>query len=354
MIALKTFNYKTLNDLRLTTSMVEKLSQIYELKGKTAYISIKSKDILDKLLAVAKIESTDSSNRIEGIATSDVRLKQLMDQKTMPKNRSEEEISGYRDVLTTIHENYQPYIKITPNNILALHKELFNFTASTWGGEFKNIDNAIITTFADGHRETRFTPPPAYLTPKLIEELCNAYNNSLQENYFPPLIIAAAFMLDFVSIHPFRDGNGRMSRLLMLLELHQLGFGVGKYISLERLIEKTKAQYYDTLLKSSGKQWSENKNDYSYFIDYFLSIVLQAYRELNSRIDFTNDTEINPESLILTKLSNSLKPLSRRELMGLIPQYGETTIKHALATLRKKHKIKLIGRGRASKYKIND
>ncbi|WP_283621755.1 Fic family protein [Limosilactobacillus avium] len=353
MIALKTFNYKTLNDLRLTTSMVEKLSQIHELKGKTAHISIKSKDILDKLLAVAKIESTDSSNRIEGIATSDVRLKQLMNQKTMPKNRSEEEIYGYRDVLATIHENYQ-YIKITPNNILALHKELFNFTASTWGGEFKNIDNAIITTFADGHRETHFTPPPAYLTPKLIEELCNAYKNSLQENYFPPLIIAAAFMLDFVSIHPFRDGNGRMSRLLMLLELHQLGFDVGKYISLERLIEKTKAQYYNTLLKSSGKQWSENKNDYSYFIDYFLSIVLQAYRELDSRIDFTNDTDINPESLILAKLSNSLRPLSRRELMGLIPQYGETTIKHALATLRKQHKIKLIGRGRASKYKTND
>lgn len=353
MIALKTFNYKTLNDLRLTTSMVEKLSQIHELKGKTAHISIKSKDILDKLLAVAKIESTDSSNRIEGIATSDVRLKQLMNQKTMPKNRSEEEIYGYRDVLATIHENYQ-YIKITPNNILALHKELFNFTASTWGGEFKNIDNAIITTFADGHRETHFTPPPAYLTPKLIEELCNAYKNSLQENYFPPLIIAAAFMLDFVSIHPFRDGNGRMSRLLMLLELHQLGFDVSKYISLERLIEKTKAQYYNTLLKSSGKQWSENKNDYSYFIDYFLSIVLQAYRELDSRIDFTNDTDINPESLILAKLSNSLRPLSRRELMGLIPQYGETTIKHALATLRKQHKIKLIGRGRASKYKTND
>lgn len=353
MIALKTFNYKTLNDLRLTTSMVEKLSQIHELKGKTAHISIKSKDILDKLLAVAKIESTDSSNRIEGIATSDVRLKQLMNQKTMPKNRSEEEIYGYRDVLATIHKNYQ-YIKITPNNILALHKELFNFTASTWGGEFKNIDNAIITTFADGHRETHFTPPPAYLTPKLIEELCNAYKNSLQENYFPPLIIAAAFMLDFVSIHPFRDGNGRMSRLLMLLELHQLGFDVGKYISLERLIEKTKAQYYNTLLKSSGKQWSENKNDYSYFIDYFLSIVLQAYRELDSRIDFTNDTDINPESLILAKLSNSLRPLSRRELMGLIPQYGETTIKHALATLRKQHKIKLIGRGRASKYKTND
>ena len=198
-----------------------------------------------------------------------------------------------------------------------------------------------MTTFPDGHQETRFTPPPAYLTPELVQDLCTAYNNAITNNSFPPLILAAAFMLDFVSIHPFRDGNGRMSRLLMLLELHQLGFEVGKYISLERLIEKTKAEYYRTLLESSGTAWSN---------DYFLSIVLQAYRELNTRIDFTNDTEKDPES----KLRNSLKPLSRRELMNLIPQYGESTIKHVLAELRKKNIIKLVGRGRASRYTVND
>lgn len=353
MKELKVFNYQTLNDLRLTTKMVEKLNQIYELKGKTAHVSLKSKDIMDKLLAVAKIESTDASNRIEGIATSDARLKKLVSQKTTPENRSEEEISGYRDVLATIHENFQ-YIKITPNNILALHKELFNFTESTWGGEFKNIDNSIVTTFPDGHQETRFTPPPAYLTPELVQDLCTAYNNAITNNSFPPLILAAAFMLDFVSIHPFRDGNGRMSRLLMLLELQQLGFEVGKYISLERLIEKTKAEYYRTLLESSGTAWSNNDNNYGPYVDYFLSIVLQAYRELNTRIDFTNDTEKDPESLVLTKLRNSLKPLSRRELMNLIPQYGESTIKHVLAELRKKNIIKLVGRGRASRYTVND
>lgn len=348
---MKTFDYETLNHLTLTTSIVNKLNLIYELKGKTDHVSLKSKDILDKLLVAAKIESTDSSNRIEGIATTDARLKQLMNNTTMPKNRSEKEISGYRDVLSTIHENFE-YIRLIPNNILALHKQLFNFTGSTWGGQFKDIDNSIITKFADGHQETRFTPPPAYLTPDLIEQLCNSYAKALENNTFPPLILAAAFMLDFVSIHPFRDGNGRMSRLLMLLQLHQLRFNVGKYISLERLIEKTKSDYYRTLLESSGTKWEKNQNDYGPFIEYFLSIVLQAYRELDTRIDFTNDTEKDPEILVLTKITNSLKPLSKSEIMDLIPQYGESTIKHALAKLRKNQKIELVGKGRSSRYRI--
>lgn len=266
--------------------------------------------------------------------------------------RDEEEISGYRNVLAIIHENYD-HIKITPNNILALHKQLFDFTESTWGGSFKNTDNSIITTYADGHQEVLFTPPPAYLTPELVENLCEAYNNSIENNTFPPLILATAFMIDFVSIHPFRDGNGRMSRLLMLLELHQIGFNVGKYISLERLIEKTKSDYYRTLLESSGKAWSNNTNNYGPYIDYFLSIVLQAYRELDTRIDFTNDTKKNPKILVLNALKNSLKPLSKREIMNLVPQYGESTIKHILADLRKEDRIKLIGKGPASRYAIN-
>lgn len=350
---MKKFDYQTLNQLILTPSIVQKLSLIYELKGKTAHIELKAPEVLDKLVAVAKIESTDASNRIEGIATSDVRLRKLVTENTAPKNRSEEEISGYRDVLATIHDNFS-YIKVTPNNILALHKQLFAFTASTWGGEFKNVDNAIITTFADGHQETRFTQPPAYLTPELVEQLCVAYNTALNEAKLPPLVLTAAFMLDFVSIHPFRDGNGRMSRLLMLLTLHRLDFEVGKYISLERLIEKTKVQYYATLLASSGAACEANQNDYGPYVDYFLSIVLEAYRELAGRIDFSNDTERSPEELILARLQSSLKPLSRRELMALIPQYEESTIKHALAVLRQAGKIKLIGKARASRYVVAD
>lgn len=353
MILLKNFDYQTLNNLALTTKIVEKLNLIYEYKGKTDHISLRSKDVMDKLLAVAKFESTDSSNRIEGIATSDLRLKQLVTQKTKPRNRDEKEIAGYRDVLATIHENFG-YIKITPNNILSLHKKLFDYTDSSWGGKFKDIDNQIVTTYVDGHQEVRFSPPPAFMTPELVKNLCEAYNSAIIANTQPPLILAAAFMLDFVSIHPFRDGNGRMSRLLMLLELHQLGFDVGKYISLERLIEKTKADYYRTLLESSGSDWMENKNDYGPYIDYFLSIVLQAYRELDSRIDFSRDAQIPSRDAVLNVLKSNLKPLSRHEIMNLLPQFSESTVKHTLAELRQANKIGLIGKGRSSRYIIND
>lgn len=333
----------------MNTEIVDKLSQIAELKGKTNHISLKNKDILDQLVSVAKIESTDASNRIEGIFTSATRLEKLVNQSTMPKNRSEEEISGYRNVLTMIHENY-PYIPISANSILTLHKELFAFTSSTWGGSFKDSDNQIITRFADGHSEVRFSPPPAFITRELVENLCNAYNQAVQDHTFPELIIDAAFMLDFVSIYPFRDGNGRMSRLLMLLTTYRAGYDVGKYISLERLIEQTKSAYYDTLLKSSGTAWEQNQNDYQPYVNYFLSIVLQAYRELNERIDFTGDRTLYASEMIIKSLQNSLKPLSKRDLMNLIPQYGETSIKHALAQLRRQGKIDLIGKGRASRY----
>ncbi len=333
----------------MNTEIVDKLSQIAELKGKTNHISLKNKDILDRLVNVAKIESTDASNRIEEIITSATRLEKLVNQSTMPKNRSEEEIFGYRNVLTMIHENYS-YIPISANSILTLHKELFAFTSSTWGGSFKESDNQIITQFADGHSEVRFSLPPAFITRELVENLCNAYNQAVQDHTFPELIIDAAFMLDFVSIHPFRDGNGRMSRLLMLLTTYRAGYDVGKYISLERLIEQTKSAYYDTLLKSSGSAWEQNQNDYQPYVNYFLSIVLQAYRELNERIDFTGDRTLDASEMIIKSLQNSLKPLSKRDLINLIPQYGETSIKHALAQLQRQGKIDLIGKGRASRY----
>lgn len=336
----------------MDTEIVDKLNQIAEYKGKTKHIALKSQDILDKLIEVAKVESTDASNRIEGIFTSDTRLRQLVKQSTRPQNRSEEEISGYRNVLALIHENYE-YIPISISSILSLHKELFSFTASTWGGSFKDSDNQIVTRFADGHSEIRFQPPAAFITPELVKNLCDAYNQAIDEHTFPELIIDAAFMLDFVSIHPFRDGNGRMSRLLMLLTTYRAGFDVGKYISLERLIERTKPQYYDTLLRSSGPMWEKNENDYYPFVNYFLSIVLQAYRELDERIDFTGDRDLAASEMIINALQNSLKPLSRRELMDLIPQYKETTIKHALAQLRKEHRINLIGKGRASRYSLH-
>lgn len=349
---LKKFDYNTLNNLEITASMNDKLNQIYELKGRLSATSITYKEALDHLVNVAKVQSTDASNRIEGIYTSNTRLKQLVHQKISPRNRSEAEIAGYRDVLALIHEQYA-YIPINNSSILTLHKRLFSYTNSTWGGQFKDSDNQIITEYADGRQEVRFQPPAAYLTPKLVQELCINYNLAVDQQTFAPLILLGAFIFDFVSIHPFRDGNGRMSRLLMLLTMYQSQLNVGKYISLENLIEKTKQSYYE-VLKQSSLNWQNNQNDYSPFLDYFFGVILQAYRNLNDRLNLVQDKPLSATDLILTTLTQELKPLSRSELTALIPQYSDITIKRALSELKKSQRIKLIGKGKSSKYILNN
>ncbi|KRM85798.1 Fic family protein [Liquorilactobacillus vini DSM 20605] len=348
MMILKKFDYKNLNSLEITASMNDKLNQIYEFKGRLSATSIFYKEALDHLVNVAKVQSTDASNRIEGIYTSNTRLKQLVQQETRPRNRSEAEIAGYRDVLALIHEQYA-YIPINSSSILTLHKRLFSYTNGTWGGQFKDSDNQIITKYADGRQEVRLQPPAAYLTPKLVRKLCINYNLAVDQQTFSPLILLGALIFDFVSIHPFRDGNGRMSRLLMLLTMYQAQFNVGKYISLEKLIEKTKQSYYE-VLKQSSSNWQNNQNNYAPFLDYFLGIVLQAYRNLNDRINLVQGKPVSAADLILKTLTQELKPLSRSELAALIPQYSEITIKRALSELKKSQRIKLIGKGRSSKY----
>ncbi|APX71481.1 Fic family protein [Companilactobacillus allii] len=348
---LKEFNYSDLNEFIFNDEIVNKLNQIYELRGKLFNVQINFQSVLDHLVDIAKVQSTDASNRIEGIYTSDTRLKQLVEDKTQPHNRSEAEISGYRDVLTLIHDNFQ-YIPISKNSILALHKRLFNYTDSTWGGHFKDSDNQIITEYSDGKKEIRFMPPPSHLTPGLIENLCDEYNHAVKEKKIPALILTGIFIFDFVSVHPFNDGNGRMSRLLLLLTMYKSDFDVGKYISIEQLIEKTKENYYSSL-KASSIDWFDNKNDYKPFINYFLSIVLQAYRNLYERIDTLEDQPVSASDLVLKYLQSELRPLSKRDLIELIPQYSEITIKRALSELREQSIIKIIGKGRASKYVLN-
>lgn len=345
---MKSFDYKTLNNLVISPEMINKMNQIFELRGKLNNLTKLRTPVLDRLVEVAKIQSTDSSNRIEGIYTSDTRLKQLVERKTSPHNRSEAEISGYRDVLELIHESY-PYIPVSSNTILTLHKRLFSFTESTWGGHFKDTNNQIITQYADGSTSIRFTPPAAHITPTLIEELCTNYNEAQQLDKIPKIILCGAFIFDFVSIHPFRDGNGRMSRLLMLLTLYKSKFDVGKYISIESLIEKTKADYYETLA-SSSTGWHENTNDYAPFLNYFLSVLLQAYRELNERITLSKQDKTPAADLIMQTLQDQLKPLSKSELIALIPTYSQKTIERSLLVLRESNKIQMIGAGRSTKY----
>ena len=223
---------------------------------------------LENLVEIAKIQSTESSNKIEGIYTSDERLKKIVLDKTMPKTRNEREIAGYRDVLNTIHENFQ-HIPIRDTFILQLHRDLYKFENASYGGRFKTADNIIEEEDERGNKFVRFRPLPAWETPDAIINLCTAYNEAINKGEADSLLLIPMFIIDFLCIHPFNDGNGRMSRLLTLLLLYQNDYIVGRYISLEKLIERTKDSYYDAL-QSSSQGWIEDENNYEHFVNIYV------------------------------------------------------------------------------------
>ena len=260
--------HKKLPEKLLTPTIVNQLSLLHEFRGKQdLYISAKS-DTLSALLDIAKIQSTKASNGIEGIFTSDDRLQALVMDKAEPRSRSEEEIAGYREVLTTIHESYE-YIPLRPNNVLQLHRDLYSYGGKEIGGRFKNIDNVIAEVDKGGNEHVRFTPTPAFQTPDAIDVLCRSFNEALDDGKYDALLLIPMFVLDFLCIHPFNDGNGRMSRLLTLLLLYRSNYIVGKYISIEMLIEKSKETYYEAL-KQSSADWHTGENNYLPFISSIL------------------------------------------------------------------------------------
>lgn len=277
---MRDYNYrKNWNDL-LTPEIVKKLTLIHEYKGEQRLFIEAHKDELKELVEIAKVQSTEASNKIEGISTADDRLKNLVQAKTTPRNRDESEIAGYRDVLNTIHENYD-YIPINANYILQLHKDLYKFLGNIDGGIFKTSDNIIREMDAEGNEKIRFRPVAAWETPASIDELCKAYDEAKGEA--DSLLLTMMFILDFLCIHPFNDGNGRMSRLLTLLLLYQSGFIVGKYISIEKIIEGSKETYYE-VLQDSSINWHENENDYKPFVNYMLGVIVNAYKEFESKV----------------------------------------------------------------------
>lgn len=278
-----TFDYKESPKNLLTPEIVNMLSSLHEFRGKQElYIEAES-DILTALLNIAKIQSTKASNKIEGIYTSDERLEALVMEKAEPQNRSEEEIAGYREVLATVHDSYE-YISIRPNNILQLHRDLYGFSSSDTGGRFKNTDNVIAESGKDGKQRVRFAPVPAFQTAEAIEALCSEFNSAIDRSEYDPLLLIPMFILDFLCIHPFNDGNGRMSRLLTLLLLYRSGYIVGKYISMEMLIEKTKETYYEAL-QNSSIGWHDNTSDYTSFVRYYLGVVLKGYNDFQDRVE---------------------------------------------------------------------
>jgi Fic family protein len=299
------------------------------------------------MLDIAKVQSTGASNRIEGIYTSDERLEAIVKEKAEPRNRSESEIAGYREVLQLIHENYD-YMNPRVNVILQLHRDLYQYSPSSIGGRFKNSDNIIAETI-EGKERVRFTPLAAYETPEAMERLTSAFIEAIQAEQHDPLLLIPLFIFDFLCIHPFNDGNGRMSRLLTLLLLYRSGYIVGKYVSMEMIIEKTKTTYYEKLEESSH-QWLESKNNYLPFVKYYLEIIFSAYKEFSARVEHLHNRSLSKSERVRLLFENSLQKLSKKDILEKCPDISMSTVELTLSELSKNGYIVKTGSGRSTAY----
>lgn len=345
---MRNYSYKNKWQKLLTPEVVSLLTQIHEFKGEqTLFIEAKA-DTLTQLVEIAKIQSTEASNKIEGIYTSDERLKSLVSNKTTPRTRDEQEIAGYRDVLSTIHDSHD-YIPVKPAIILQLHRDLYKFNGKSIGGDYKGSDNVIAEEDSNGNKRIRFQPVPTWATPEAVNSICMEFDEILAQGDADPLLIIPMFILDFLCIHPFNDGNGRMSRLLTLLLLYRSGYIVGKYISIENLIEQTKETYYEAL-QNSSLNWHEDKNDYLPFVRYTLGIIVAAYREFSSRVKLLATSNISKPERIREIIKNTLGKITKTEIMEKCPDISQVTIQRALGELVTKGEILKIGGGRYTAY----
>ena len=345
---MRTYDYNKKWQQLLTPEIVTMLSQIHEFKGEQNLFIEAQSDTLTQHVEIAKIQSTEASNKIEGIFTSDERLKKLVTNKTTPRSRNEQEIAGYRDVLSTIHDSYE-FIPVRPSIILQLHRDLYKFSGKSIGGAYKNADNVIAEEDNEGNRFVRFQPISAWETPNSIEALCDAFDDAIARNEADPLLIIPMFILDFLCIHPFNDGNGRMSRLLTLLLLYRAGYIVGKYISIEKVIETTKDTYYEAL-QSSSQGWHEEENDYAHFVRYMLGVILSAYRDFSSRVRVLTTSGMSKPDRIREIIKDTLGKITKTEIMQKCPDISQVTVQRTLNDLIKNGDIIKIGGGRYTSY----
>lgn len=329
---MRNFDYQKLAQQKWDSEILLYVAKIHEYKGRQD-LYIRQKPVeLERLVEVARIQSTEASNKIEGIVTTSAHIKQLMSKKTSPRNRDEKEIMGYRDVLNTIHESHE-FIHLRPSYILQLHRDLLKRTGLSYGGTFKNVQNYIKETLPDGTEITRFTPVAPYETPSAVEAICDSYARTQALETIDPLILIPAFICDFLCIHPFNDGNGRMSRLLTLLLLYQNGFEVGKYISVEKEIEKTKDIYYD-VLEGADFGWHEEKNDYTPFIRYMLQVILSCYVDFEERVGMmqSSGAKSTAYDVIKAYADSKIGKFTSADIIANCPSVGRSS---ALAALKK-------------------
>lgn len=347
---MRTFNYSKYKEYKWDAEILRKVSSIYKNKGKLEVLEPRNPELFEKLIENAQFESVVASNAIEGIKTTNHRFKQLFKQKITPKNRSEEEIAGYKDTINVINESYE-HISITPNYILQLHNIMYEKVSNnSIGGRFKNVQNYISATSETGEEFTIFTPLSPVETPQAITDICNEYNKMIKEGVVNPLILTFIFLLDFLAIHPFNDGNGRMSRLLTNLLLYRLSYYVGKYVSLENKIAETKDSYYDALLDAQ-KGWEDDNNDPTPFISYMLGIVERAYNDLETKINLLNQN-LSAYDIVKQSLTSKIGKITKAEVLTLCPTLSSSSVEKSLAQLVNEGKLEKKGAGKNTFYVI--
>lgn len=344
---MRNFNYSKIKDIKWDSEILSLVASIYRYQGKQELYLKQRPNELEKLIDIAKIQSTESSNEIEGIVTTSVRLKQLLEEKTTPRNRNEQEIVGYRDVLDIIHENFD-VIPISRNYILQMHKILYSHMNNPLAGKTKNVQNYISATYPDGHSEVLFTPLSPFETPGALDLICDEYNCVIGNFEVEPIIMIPIFIHDFLCIHPFNDGNGRLSRLLTTLLLYKNGFYVGRYISLESLIAKDKAAYYEALNKA-GMNWQNGNEDVVPFIKYLLKIVLAAYKAFDNRFSIV-ENKLSAIEMVRKAVSQKLGRFTKQDIRELCPSLSISSIEGSLRKLVEEGELRREGVGRSTKY----
>lgn len=348
----KSFENKFLVSIPITQNILRSVRLIGEYKGKQELFTRQIPQALETLRQTAIIQSIESSNRIEGVTAPPKRIKAIAEEKTTPQNRSEQEIAGYRDVLNTVHANFKE-IPISNNIILQFHRDLFRYSEAG-GGNWKSVDNDILEQRPDGTQFVRFKPVSVFGTPGAMSALMREFNREWQSGEIEKLILIPAYILDFLSIHPFRDGNGRMARLLSLLLLYKAGYEVGRYISLEKIVEDTKESYYDALFHSS-QYWHEAQHNLIPWIEYFLGIIIAAYREFESRVGALGTVRGAKTQMIFDALNNLPERFRIADLEQAAPQVSRDMIRKVFAKLRKEGKLVSEGMGpNATWRKIGD
>jgi Fic family protein len=336
----------------ITQGLLRVIRSIGEYRGREALYQQQSPQVLENLRQAAIIQSTEASNRLEGVVAPLDRIKDLVAEKTTPRNRSEQEIAGYRQVLTTIHTRYA-HIPFTSGVVLQLHRDLYQYTTSE-GGRWKPVDNEITRIEADGTRTLLFTPVPAHVTPEAMEALHDRFNRALQSGNYEPLLLIPAYILDFLCIHPFLDGNGRMARLLSLLLLYQAGYEVGRFISIELIVEQTRDSYYDTL-NACSRDWHEARHPIMPWWEYFLGVMLlTAYRELERRVGLVSTAKGAKTSMVLDVLRNLPNEFSVKDLRERCPTVGIDLIRRILKQEREAGHLECLGRGPDARWQKLD